>query len=79
MCFEIIELCCDKLFNKIFELEEFLYDQNLKKKGSKSENIISGDNTIINDGIAIDIDEETTLINEDDVIKKEIKNNFVLL
>ena len=79
MCFEIIELCCDKLFNKIFELEEFLYDQNFKKKESKSENVISGDNTIINDGIAIDIDEETTLINEEDVIKKEIKNNFVLL
>tara|TARA_Y100000992_G_C21153887_1_gene437599 strand:+ start:505 stop:744 length:240 start_codon:yes stop_codon:yes gene_type:complete len=79
MCFEIIELCCDKLFNKIFELEEFLYDQNLKKKESKSENVISGDNTIINDGIVIDIDEETTLINEEDVIKREIKNNFVLL
>lgn len=79
MCFEIIELCCDKLFNKIFELEEFIYDQNLKKNESKSENVISGDNTIINDGIAIDIDEETTLINEDDVIKREIKNNFVLL
>ena len=79
MCFEIIELCCDKLFNKIFELEEFIYDQNLKKNESKSENVISGDNTIINDGIAIDIDEETTLINEEDVIKREIKNNFVLL
>ena len=79
MCFEIIELCCYKLFNKIFELEEFIYDQNLKKNESKSENVISGDNTIINDGIAIDIDEETTLINEEDVIKREIKNNFVLL